>query len=156
MDEEAVRALCGIFHVPRTMSSGNMNETSCGNPLKSNESSEKKLSNGQRARSLKIVFQDRPLSGIGIDRLVGVQDLEVLRFRDKQIDKTAFCANLGLQRDFFFYPVVLAYHHDEFEVPACSEPDIAFDNTFSPAIAAGTFIDRHGTLRTVGVRGQLS
>ena len=65
---------------------------------------------------------------IRIDGFVFRSDFQILRVFYKEINETAFATNPGLERNFFFDPVVLADHHDQFQVPAGSESDISLQD----------------------------
>ena len=74
----------------------------------------------ENCRSLKIVFQYRALLEIRIDGFIRGANFQVARVAHEQVHKTAFAADLGLNRNFFFNAVILANHHDEFQVSAGS------------------------------------
>ena len=90
----------------------------------------------------KIVFQERAVLVVRIDRFVAGRDFQVGRLFNVKVDISAPAANVRQEGDFLLEAMVLADDHDEFEVAARPQPDFPFDDTLVTAF--GTLVGLAG------------
>ena len=100
------------------------------------EKTGKKIDGNEWDADLKIVFQKRPVFVVGVYGFVVRGDFQVLRGFDKQINITAFGAHSGLERYLFLDTMILTHLHDQFQILAGAQTNIAFEDAFSPAFTA--------------------